>query len=138
MLLALDFDGTFLSFPGEFSSMAALFAECGHEIVTVTARRKTLENEQAMRAAGVTWPIVFAYDKPKALAAKEAGYDLAQIIWIDDAPHTIGKWTESLAVESVWESELRRCYEVLRKVPLRGQEELFDLRERLKTVCGEE
>ena len=137
MLLCLDFDGTYAAFPNEFASMAALFAECGHEIVTVTARRKTLENEQAMRAAGVTWPIVFAYDKPKALAAKEAGYDISQMIWVDDAPHVIGKGDESLAVESVWERELRHCYEVLRKVPLRGQEELFELRERLKTVCGE-
>ena len=134
MILALDFDGTFTAM--SWFCVIPHFEAQGHKIITVTSRRNTFENEQVMRAAGVTWPIVFAYDQPKAMAAKEAGYDISQIIWIDDAPQTIGKGDEILAVESVWERELRHCYEKLttEHLPIK---EFGELVKRLRTVCGD-
>lgn len=136
MLLALDFDGTYTAHPEAWSLCLRAWRLCGVQVITVTARRDTLENRQAMQSAGVDWPIIFAYDQPKKLAAIEAGY--AVDVWIDDNPHGIGDGTENVATQSVFEIELRHALKVIREDATYRQEPAFlhGLRTRLETVLG--
>lgn len=136
MLIALDFDGTYTACPGSWFCSVPHFQAHGHEIITVTSRRKTLENEQAMRQAGVTWPIVFAYDCPKRLAAILAGY--AVDVWIDDNPQGIGDGTENVSTQSVFEIELRHAYDVLKTMRFDCPIALAVLLQRIETVLGGE
>lgn len=134
MLIAIDFDGTFASDPPAFIAAVSELLFKGHDLVTVTSRRKTLENEQHMRESGITWPILFAYDKPKKLAAIEAGFKVD--VWIDDQPHMIGRGDESLECVGVFENELRYALEISKQYRhLDGIEHLVT---RLETVLGVE
>lgn len=131
MIASLDYDGTYNENPAAWLAVVSALGQFGIEVVTVTARRKTVENEQQMRAAGVCWPIVFAYDKPKKLAAIESGY--RPDIWIDDNPQGIGDGTENTATQTVFEIELRHAYKVLTGGNLL-RHEFAELIERIETV----
>ena len=113
LCIALDFDGVITADPKFWTFFASDAVVHGHRVITVTHRRKTFENAQAMRNLGVNWDIVFAYDQPKKLAAIKAGY--AVDIWIDDNPHGIGDGSENVATQSVFEIELRNAYTVIRR-----------------------
>lgn len=139
MLIAIDFDGTLTACHGSWLTTLPHFVAHGHKFVTVTSRRETMSNRVEIEAAmidvlGKTWPIVFAYDQPKRMAARAAGFDPA--IWIDDQPWTIGQGGESLDVVSVFENELRHAYDVLKNEV--GEIDSIGLRliERLETVLG--
>lgn len=138
MLIAIDFDGTYGEQPKLFGDLAASAFALGYAVITVTSRRKTLENEMAMREAGIYWPIVFAYDKPKKLAAIEAGWDVN--VWLDDQPHMIGDGTEDGRTVGVFENELRNALDVLRRLDLEFEQpaEVMELIDRLETVLGTE
>lgn len=136
MILFLDFDGCFTADPDfwlQFAIRAGIF---GHEVVTVTHRRDTLENRRAIRDTGVNWPVVFAYDMPKKFAAIEAGYDVEGAVWVDDNPTGIGDGTECQpTTQSVFEIELRNAHKVLTDSNLR-MNEFAELITRLETVLG--
>ena len=131
--IAIDFDGTFADAPHIFTVLAKTAIAFGVNVVTVTSRRKSLENEQAMRAAGISWPIIFAYDKPKKLAAKEAGCDVC--VWVDDQPHMIGDGTEDVRTVGVFENELRHALNELKTIGRTG-DRTARLIDRLETVLG--
>ncbi len=138
MLIAIDFDGTLTACQGSWFTTLPHFLAHGHTLVTVTSRRNTLENRHAIEAEMMavlqkTWPIVFAYDQPKRMAARAAGFD--PDIWIDDQPWTIGQGGESLEVVSVFENELRHAHKVLTDGNLR-MNEFGELIDRLETVLG--
>ena len=138
--IALDYDGCYTTNPNQWGVLASMCRASGDEVITVTSRQKTSENKLAMRAAGITWPIVFAGHKPKKLAAIEAGYSIQ--IWIDDNPQGIGDGTENVATQSVYEIELRHVLKVLESCldqqyyPFM-REALRSSVERIKTVVGE-
>lgn len=138
MLIAIDFDGTLTACHGSWFTTLPHFLAHGHTLVTVTSRRNTLENLREIEAVmievlGKKWPIVFAYDQPKRMAARAAGFD--PDIWIDDQPWTIGQGGESLEVVSVFENELRHAHKVLTDGNLR-MSEFGELIDRLETVLG--
>lgn len=132
MKISLDFDGTYAADPKFWSFFAADAVVHGHSVITVTHRRKTFENEQHMRGLGVNWLIVFAYDKPKKLAAIEAGHQVD--IWIDDNPQGIGTGGEDLSTHSVFEIELRNAHNVLKNEVCSIDSNGLRLIERLETV----
>lgn len=143
MKIALDFDGTVTADPDFWSAFVEDALDRGHQVLTVTHRRDTHENRRAIeKVLGPSHPVVFAYDKPKKLAAKEAGHE--PHIWIDDNPHGIGDGTENVATQSVFEIELRHALRVLkmsedyRELPreARVMAMLVNLRERIETVVG--
>ena len=113
LLIALDFDGTFNADRDTWLECARLWLAADHELITVTSRKLTPENLRVIADAGVTWPVVFAYDKPKKLAAIEAGYHVD--IWVDDHPQGIGDGTESTSTQTVFEVELRHAADTLRR-----------------------
>ncbi len=131
--LAIDFDGTYSAHPRLMQELATTALSFGIEVITVTSRRKSLENEQAMRAAGISWRIIFAYDKPKKLAAKEAGCDVC--VWVDDQPHMIGDGTEDVRTVGVFENELRHALNELKTIGRTG-DRTARLIDRLETVLG--
>ena len=135
MIIALDFDGTFTADPKFWLFFARDAVVHNHQVITVTHRRKTFENEQTMRNLGVNWPIVFAYDQPKKMAAIEAGY--AVDVWIDDNPHGIGDGTENVDCQSVFEIELRHAYKTLNECSTMSSWQFIrELVERLDSVLG--
>lgn len=136
--LAIDYDGTYTAHPQLIHELAVTALSFGIEVVTVTSRRKTLENEQAMRAAGISWPIIFAYDKPKRMAAAEVG--VFPCVWLDDQPHMIGQGGETLECVGVFENELRHILNELRALKNNGCETgaTHRMRMRLETVLGDE
>lgn len=138
MLIAIDFDGTLTADPGMWFTMLPQAIAHGHKLVTVTSRRESFENRQTIEklmreVLGETWPIVFAYDQPKRMAAAESGH--YPDVWIDDQPHMIGYGGESLEVVGVFENELRHALEVLRQVGASG-DRTSRLIDRLETVLG--
>ncbi len=135
LLIALDFDGTFTADPKFWLFFARDAVVHGHQVITVTHRRETFENAQAMRNLGVNWPIIFAFDKPKKLAAIEAGY--AVDVWIDDNPVGVGDGSAFLGTQSVFEIELRHAMSVIESSAKEGEQlpaRLYRLRDRLETV----
>ena len=133
--LAIDFDGTYTAHPQLCQELAVTALSFGIDVVTVTSRCKTAENELLMRAAGIAWPIVFSHDKPKKLAAKEAGHEVC--VWVDDQPHMIGDGTESLECVGVFENELRHALRELHR--LKNEYHIVGfvpLIARLETVLG--
>lgn len=132
MLISLDFDGTFSSDPKFWLLFARDAVVHGHRVITVTHRRKTFDNEQAMRNLGVNWPIIFAYDQPKKMAAIEHGF--AVDVWVDDHPEGVGTGDEQQpTTQSVFEIELRNAYQVLTDGNLR-MNEFAELITRLETI----
>ncbi len=133
--LAIDFDGCYTAHPQLVQELAVTALSYGIEVVTVTSRRKTYENELLMRAAGVTWPIIFAYDKPKKLAAIEAG--VSPCVWLDDQPHMIGTGGESLECVGVFENELKYALDKMYEFKQRyNVSEFVEVIARLETVLG--
>jgi hypothetical protein len=94
MLIALDYDGTLTIGERDFWRYVIGVARThGYELVTVTSRENTLGNLSEITSAQLelgytSWPIVFAHDQPKRLAAEQAGF--VPDIWVDDQPHMIG------------------------------------------------
>lgn len=133
LTIALDYDGTYTAAPDLWQRFAKMAIEQGHRVITITARRDTLTSRIAMREAGVSWPIIFAYDKPKKLEALRLREEVA--IWIDDNPQSIGDGTENLATQTVFEIELRHATAVLREVQAGLKNtHLDELLRRLQTV----
>jgi hypothetical protein len=96
LTIAIDYDDTFTSDPVSWMHVIQIL-EYWHRVICVSSRKNTLENMNTLRSElhdAVT--VVLAYDKPKRLAAKEAGFDVD--IWIDDRPETIATKEECLAL----------------------------------------
>lgn len=135
LLISLDFDGVITADPKFWTFFAADAVVHGHQVITVTHRLETFENAQAMRNLGVNWPIVFAHDQPKKLAAIKAGY--AVDVWVDDNPCGIGDGSAFLGTQSVFEIELRNAMAVIQAAMKEGEQcpaRLYRLVERLETV----
>ncbi len=134
MIFCLDYDGTFTEDQALWLAFGERWRERGHDVITVTHRRDTLENRQEMAAAGVSWPIVFAYDCPKKFAAIEAGY--AVDVWIDDNPQGIGTGDDhEPTTQSVFEIELRHALSELKSTIIRT-DTTNRLITRIETVLG--
>jgi len=140
MKISIDFDGTMTADPGLWFTVLPHIVAHGHELITVTHRRDTLENRQTIEQhqrdmLGRTWPIVFAYDKPKKFAAIEAGHEVA--VWIDDNPHGIGDGSENVSCQSVFEIELRHALKWLNESSTMGSWPFVrELVKRIETVLG--
>jgi hypothetical protein len=97
LTIAIDYDDTFTADPVTWSHVCQLLS-LHHDVICVSARRKTAKNLDELRAnlptcVGV---ILLAYDRPKRLAARFSGFDVD--IWIDDRPEGIATKEEMLAV----------------------------------------
>lgn len=136
MKISLDFDGTITADPVFWCAFIMDAKDRGHDVITVTHRRDTPENRRAIEnILGPSHLVIFAYDRPKKLAAIEAGHQVD--IWIDDAPHGIGTGDENLETQSVFEIELRNALAVLKDaLPFywESHPKLLDLCRRLGTV----
>lgn len=137
MIIALDFDGTVTADPAFWCEFVCDAVAFGHEVITVTHRRDIPENRAAIaEILGADHPVIFAYDKPKKLAAIEAGYEVS--VFIDDNPVGIGDGTERLATQSVFEIELRNAWRVLKWQSGNMDRIGLELLKRLETVLGDE
>lgn len=98
--VALDYDGTFTAAPSFWRKFILMAIDAGHTVIMVTGRSDRVmhsdplrhwgeEVRSALRMQGLTdiLPVVFAGDKPKRLAAEQAGYKVD--IWIDDDPDAV-------------------------------------------------
>lgn len=85
MNIAIDYDDTFTADPDLWHAFIQWATLRGHSVVCITARRKTLENQQElMRELPKGVDAHFSYDEPKADFAKRNG--IAVDVWIDDSP----------------------------------------------------
>ena len=83
--IALDYDDTFTADPDLWRAFIADAVARGHSVVCITARRKTLENQQELaREMPEGVRVHFSYDEPKADYAKRNGVPVD--VWIDDHP----------------------------------------------------
>ena len=136
MKFALDFDGVVNS-DATFIWRRWLcdVKDEGHEVITVTSRHPSERNLKTIRylLADESHEVVFSHDKPKKLAAIQAGHKNIQV-WIDDNPHLIGDGTEDMRTHSVYEVELRHARDVLRNLAEVPCQELQELLARIETV----
>lgn len=100
--IAIDFDETFTADPSLWTVFLFHAAGRGHRVVMVTGRADRVMYSDPSRHWGdevraalreveldrLPLPVVFAGEKPKRLAAAEAGY--AVDVWIDDDPEHVG------------------------------------------------
>lgn len=85
MLIAIDYDDTFTADPKFWSAVIAAAVEHGHDVVCITARRKTFDNvHELLHALPTDVTAHFSYDEPKQDYARRNG--LAVDVWIDDTP----------------------------------------------------
>lgn len=142
MLIAIDYDGTLTAGERDFwRYVIGVALTHGYELVTVTSREETDGNRAEIGRvmqylSHQSWPIVFAHDQPKRLAAERAGF--LPDIWIDDQPHMIGDDRGVLECQGVFENELRHAARILKRffagdVPASA---LSELSTRLQTVVG--
>lgn len=88
LTIAIDYDDTFTADPPMWRRVIAIWQECGHRVICVSARRNTLDHRRELEAGlpeGV--PILLSYDTPKRQYAKQHGY--RPDIWVDDMPEAI-------------------------------------------------
>lgn len=83
MLIAIDYDGTFSADPELFTAFVRMIRERGHEAICVTSRGEDLP------VKGFPGEVVYTDGEPKAAFADDAGHYVD--VWIDDAPHLIGR-----------------------------------------------
>ena len=103
MIVSIDFDQTFTADPELFAAFAGLARQRGHTVIMVTGRADRVmhsdpsrhwgdEVREAIRraAAGphLLDALIFAADRPKRLAAEQAGYKVD--VWVDDDPEHVG------------------------------------------------
>jgi len=80
MVLAIDYDDTYSSFPDEFDILRTIFQSKGHTVYIVTARDKTyapIEKDLSLFDG-----IIYTAGKAKAAVVRAD-------IWIDDSPVTL-------------------------------------------------
>ena len=83
--IAIDYDDTFTADPDLWRTFIVAAISRGHSVVCITARRKTLENQQEIaREMPDEVDVHFSYDEPKAAYAKRNGVPVD--VWIDDSP----------------------------------------------------
>jgi hypothetical protein len=104
MDLALDWDDTFTADPAFFRSLITLARAFGHRPVIVTARwdrrmysdpSRHWGDEVRNEIGNLDVPIVFAGEKWKREAAREAGFNCR--VWIDDRPEAVAPQDHMLA-----------------------------------------
>jgi len=85
IVIAIDYDDTYTLDPTFWQGFISTALTHGHKVICITARRKTLENQQEL---ATTLPdcveVYFSYDEPKSDYAKRNG--IAVDVWIDDMP----------------------------------------------------
>jgi hypothetical protein len=98
MVIAIDYDDTFTRDRVTWDLVIHDLNSAGHTIICVSSRKETQDNRRKLRddLPNRVSAIVLAFDKPKRLAAKEAGF--AVDVWIDDRPETIATKEECLAL----------------------------------------
>lgn len=80
MILAIDYDNTYSSYPREFSQLRELFQKQGHEVFIVTARDKKTERIEEDLSA---------FDHVFYTAGKAKASVVRADIFIDDSPVTL-------------------------------------------------
>jgi hypothetical protein len=85
MNIAIDYDDTFTADPDLWDSFIKWAMLRGHCVVCITARQKTLENQEELGQALPSGVVAhFSYDEPKSDYAKRNGIPVD--VWIDDMP----------------------------------------------------
>lgn len=88
---SLDFDDTFTADPELWAAFVKLGLSRGHTFYCVTARRSTVENEDAINDLfeehGIQMPIIFSNLGSKMDEVERRGIKID--IWLDDAPYAI-------------------------------------------------
>ena len=83
MTIAIDYDDTYTVDPELWRNFAELATRRGHTIICITARRKTLDNQQELaRELPSCIAAYFSYDEPKSDYARRN--NIAVDVWIDD------------------------------------------------------
>lgn len=98
LVVSIDYDDTYTADKPTWDSVIKILQAAGHTVICVSSRRDTLENRQDLlkHLPPTLTGLVLAFDKPKRLAALDAGYRVD--IWIDDRPATIASKEEMLAL----------------------------------------
>ncbi len=91
LTIAIDFDGTFTEAPELWEKFIHIAQQDGHDVVCVTARRNTYENQELLERAfahfHLALPTVFCNLGSKLDEMKKQGVKVD--IWIDDNPETL-------------------------------------------------
>tara|TARA_R100001086_G_scaffold231526_1_gene152298 strand:+ start:414 stop:743 length:330 start_codon:yes stop_codon:yes gene_type:complete len=91
LTIAIDFDDTFTADPKLWSTFIQNATEAGHQVMCVTARRQSAENEDIINSMFDHWqcqmPIIFSNLSSKVDEMERRG--LKVDIWIDDAPYAL-------------------------------------------------
>jgi hypothetical protein len=85
MTIALDYDDTWTEDPGMWAQFVDLARAQGHDVIVITARQRSPENEKELLSVlpcGTDFH--FSFDEPKGEYAKRKG--IAVDVWIDDSP----------------------------------------------------
>lgn len=80
MILAIDYDNTFSSYPEEFTALREMFQKNGHKVFIVTARDEKVE------------PIeddLSGFDRVFYTSGQAKAHVVRADIWIDDSPVTL-------------------------------------------------
>ena len=81
MILAIDYDDTYSTFPEEFDELRKLFQRKGHKVFLVTARNEEKEAINPKELEG--------FDKVVYTDGKAKASEVRADIWIDDNPVTL-------------------------------------------------
>jgi hypothetical protein len=85
MNIAIDYDDTYTADPDLWAAFIQWATLRGHLVVCITARRKTLENQQELMKALPEGVVAhFSYDEPKQDYARRNSIPVD--VWIDDSP----------------------------------------------------
>ena len=87
-MFALDYDDTYTRDPALWSAWVTAAQSAGHEVVVVTMRGPNALEEVRQALPGLD--VVGTDGQDKAQASAAAGY--WPDVWIDDAPHLIGRF----------------------------------------------
>jgi hypothetical protein len=95
MLIALDFDKTFLLDPSLWAAFLRVASANGHRAIMVTCRSPRDDNRELIREALMTHlaadyieKVICTGHHPKRAAAEASGFKVD--VWIDDVPEVIG------------------------------------------------
>jgi len=88
MRIAIDYDDTFTADPVAWCKVIQVLEDAGHEVVCVTSRFETYDNQYNLEAAlPNSVQVVLCDHNAKAEVMKARGMPVD--IWIDDDPYTI-------------------------------------------------
>jgi hypothetical protein len=80
MILAIDYDNTFSSYPEEFTALREMFQKNGHKVFIVTARDEKVEPIEVDLSG---------FDRVFYTSGQAKAHVVRADIWIDDSPVTL-------------------------------------------------